>query len=344
MSRLLQRSLGGAALGLALFLPFLPAPQPGPAARAEPPGEHKAYKETIPGTAVSFEMMPIPGGNFVMGSPAGEEGRKDDEGPQHPVAIRPFWMGKCEVTWDEFDVFMKEMGLPNKEALRELLKKDPAAITGPTPPYVDETYGHGRQGHPAICMTHHCAIEYCRWLSKKTGKLYRLPTEAEWEYAARAGSKTAYFFGNDPKDLGDYAWFAGNSDEEPHKVGTKKPNPWGLHDVYGNVVEWCLDHYKKDYYATFSPDKPVLEPVLLPTERRFSHVVRGGSWPDEPVACRSAARRGSDKSWLKRDPQRPQSVFWLTEMDFVGFRVLRPVEELPQLKDFRPKVTLESPN
>jgi len=329
-------------LFLAGLLAFVPASRSEPNLKAGP--DLKAYKETIAGTDVSFEMLPIPGGTFLMGSPESEKGRNPDEGPRHPVTIRPFWMGKCEVTWDEFDAYMKEMGLSNKDALRMLLKEKPDAITGPTPPYVDETYGHGRTGHPAICMTQHCATEYCRWLSMKTGKTYRLPTEAEWEYAARAGTKTAYFFGDDPKDLGEYAWFAANSEEATHKVGTKKPNPWGLHDIYGNVVEWCLDHYKKDYYATFSLDKPVLEPLLMPTEHRFSHVVRGGSWPDDAAMCRSAARRGSDKTWVKRDPQRPQSTFWLTEIDFVGFRVVRPVQELDVLKGFRSKVSLESPN
>ena len=173
---------------------------------------------------------------------------------------------------------------------------DPDAITRPTPPYADETFGHGREGHPVLCITHHAAMQYCRWLSIKTGKAYRLPTEAEWEYAARAGTKTAYFFGDDPAKLGDYAWYDGNSEDIAHKVGKKKPNPWGLHDMYGNVAEWCLDHYKTDAYATFSLDKPTLQPVMMPTEYRFSHVARGGSWADEAdhVPQRLAARLRQD--------------------------------------------------
>jgi formylglycine-generating enzyme required for sulfatase activity len=185
-------------------------------------------------------------------------------------------------------------------------------------------------------------MQYCRWLSMKTGKTYRLPTEAEWEWAARAGTKTAYFFGDDPGKLGDYAWYSANSDEKTHKVGQKKPSPWGLYDIYGNVAEWCVDHYDKNYYGKFPTDKPTVGPVLLPTEKRFSHVVRGGSWADDPPACRSAARRGSDKSWITLDPQRPQSIWWLTSADFVGFRVVRPVEEQDNLKGLRSKVTRES--
>jgi formylglycine-generating enzyme required for sulfatase activity len=185
-------------------------------------------------------------------------------------------------------------------------------------------------------------MQYCRWLSMKTGKTYRLPTEAEWEWAARAGTKTAYFFGDDPAKLGDYAWYAANSDDKTHKVGEKKPNPWGLHDIYGNVAEWCVDHYDKTYYGTFPTDKPTVGPVLLPTAKRWSHVVRGGSWAEEPPGCRSAVRRGSDKSWIMLDPNRPQSIWWLTSADFVGFRLVRPVEEQDNLKGLRSKVTRQS--
>jgi len=171
---------------------------------------------------------------------------------------------------------------------------------------------------------------------------YRLPTEAQWEYACHAGTTTAYFFGDDSRKLGDYAWDVSNSEEHTHKVGEKKPNPWGLYDMYGNVAEWCLDHYDKDAYSVFAKTRPALWPVVLPTEKRFPHVVRGGSWADEPAACRSAARRGSDKSWIKLDPQRPQSIWWLTSADFVGFRIVRPVEEQENLKGLYSKVTRES--
>src|SRR5262249_25378444 len=151
-------------------------------------------------------------------SPAGEKGREDEEGPQHEVAIRPFWMGKCEVTWDEFDLWWKDMPGSKDEQIqgekrleeKKIKREEFDALSRPTPPYMDETFGRGREGYPVICITHHAAMEYCRWLSDKTKKIYRLPTEAEWEYACRAGSKTAYSFGDDPAQLDEYAWFADN--------------------------------------------------------------------------------------------------------------------------------------
>ncbi len=164
----------------------------------------KPYVETVPGTEVKFEMLPIPGGEFVMGSPADEAKRNDDEGPQHPVKIAPFWMGKFEVTWDEYDQFAFSLDLKKKKrdgvdpASQPESEKKADAVTRPTPPYADETFGFGRKGQPVICITHHAAMEYTRWLSAKVGKTYRLPTEAEWEYACRAGTKSAYSYGDDP--------------------------------------------------------------------------------------------------------------------------------------------------
>lgn len=305
--------------------------------------EMNSYVETIPGANVTFEMVPIPGGQFLMGSPAGEKNRSEDEGPQHEVAIRPFWMGKTEVTWDEFDKFAFPSGISRKpETRKEPRQAGFDAVTEPTPPYADESFGFGKGRRPVISITHHAAMEYCRWLSATTGKTYRLPTEAEWEYACRAGSSTAYSFGNDPTKLGDCAWYLDNSEEEPHPVALKKSSAWGLHDMHGNVAEWCLDHYEKDFYGRFRAGAAVISPVLLPTERRYPHVARGGSWDDEAGRLRSAARRGSDKSWSKRDPQNPQSIWWHTEAINVGFRVVRPVEEQENLKGLRSKVTRAS--
>jgi formylglycine-generating enzyme required for sulfatase activity len=310
---------------------------------APPKGDHKSYSEKIPGTEVSFDMVAIPGGSFTMGSPETEKGRNADEGPQHEVQVRPFWMAKLELSWEEFEQFWNS----NPEMDPKPKVANEPVLTRPTPTYVDADYGHEHEGHPVMCMSHHCAMEYCRWLTRVTGKTYRLPTEAEWEYAARAGTKTAYYFGDDAKELEEHAWFKKNSPTEEkekgttHKLGTKKANAFGLHDMYGNVAEWTLDHYQPDFYKQFA-GKVAQWPVILPTDKRWSHVVRGGSWADDAVACRSAARRGSDKSWIKHDPQIPQSIWWLTKMDVIGFRVVRAVEEQDNLKDLRSKITKQS--
>jgi len=306
------------------------------------PPEMKPYTETIPGTGIKFDMVPIPGGTYLRGSPETEADRGEDEGPQHPVAIKPFWMGKCEVTWDEFDLFAESDVLQDDAEKLKNRKLELDGITRPTPPYTDMTFGFGKLGNPAICMTHHAAMEYCRWLSAKTGKHYRLPTEAEWEYACRAGTTTAYFFGDDPARLDEYAWYAENSDGKPHPVGKKKPNPWGLYDMHGNVAEWCLDHYDKNQYRRLPADRPSLNPFVAPSDRRFPHVVRGGSWEDEAPALRSAARRASNREWLRQDPQRPQSIWWLTEGVFVGFRVVRGWDDPEPLRKVRSLVTKES--
>jgi formylglycine-generating enzyme required for sulfatase activity len=292
----------------------------------------KTYTETIPGSAVRFEMIAIPGGTFLIGSSLLEDGRADDEWPRRRVVIRPFWMGKTEVTWDEYNEFRKG-GFVSNRTNAEALAKNVDAITRPTPPYPDETRGFGREGYPAIGISHHAAMEYCYWLSKKTGKTYRLPTEAEWEYACRAGTVTAYFFGDDPQKLARYAWFGDNSEDKTHPVGRKTANPWGLHDMTGNAAEWCLDCYLEDAYSKFSSARPLVGPVLLPTAAPYPHVARGGSWVDRAAACRSAARRGSDPTWNRMDPH--GSIWWVWDADFIGFRVVRAVEEQDNLKGLR---------
>lgn len=305
--------------------------------------EMKQYVETIPGSEVKFEMVSIPGGTFTMGSPAGEPGRGEYEGPRREVTIRPFWMGKTEVTWDEYDLFAFAQNL-KKEQAQPANAGAADAVTRPTPPYADETFGFGRDHQPVISITHHAAMEYCRWLSARTGKTYRLPTEAEWEYAARAGTKTAYSFGDDASKLGEYAWFLDNANGRPHEVGKMKPNPWGLCDMHGNVGEWVIDQYDKNFFATLKAGIPALSPVVLPTDKRYPHTVRGGSWDDEAAKLRSAARLASNKDWSRRDPQVPQSIWWHTEAITVGFRVVRPADEQENLRGLRSKVTKQSPN
>jgi formylglycine-generating enzyme required for sulfatase activity len=184
-------------------------------------------------------------------------------------------------------------------------------------------------------------MEYCRWLSLKTGKAYRLPTEAEWEWACRAGTTGPFSFGSDLRKLDEFAWFEGNSEDVPHPVGTKKPNRWGLHDMHGNVCEWCLDHYQKDRYSSFLPEKITLGPVKLPTAECYPHVARGGCYQDRPERCRCAARRSSDPRWNRSEPQVPPSIWWLADADFVGFRVVRAVEEQENLRGIRSLVTIK---
>ena len=305
--------------------------------QAKTEADMKPYTQAIPGTELKFNMVPIPGGEFLMGSPDSEADREEDEGPQHNVKIAPFWMGTHEVTWDEFDQFCFSLDLKKKAREGVNLENQPEtekkadAVTRPTPPYADMTFGYGHKNQPAICMTHHAAMEYCRWLSEKTGLTYRLPTEAEWEYACRAGSKTAYFFGDDPDDLEDYAWYVENA-EKPQPVGKKKPNPWGLYDIHGNVSEWCLDQYVPDFYKQFAGGKTTLEPFAPPTAAEYPYVARGGSWDDDPENLRSAARLPSDREWSVQDPQRPQSIWWHTDAHFIGFRVVRPLQEQEALK------------
>jgi formylglycine-generating enzyme required for sulfatase activity len=183
-------------------------------------------------------------------------------------------------------------------------------------------------------MTQHAAKMYCRWLSEKTGHFYRLPTEAEWEYACRAGKTTAYSFGDTPDDLDDYGWFYDNSDEQYHEIGKKKPNPWGLFDMHGNVSEWVLDRYDADWYTTGAAKSP----LNVPTDM-YPRIVRGGSWDDDPDGLRSASRYSSDPEWKFQDPQIPKSIWYHTDALHVGFRVIRPLNP-PSLEE-RKKLKLD---
>ena len=285
----------------------------------------KPYTETISGAQVGFDLVVIPSGQFQMGSPANEADRKPDEGPPHKVKLGAFWMGKCEVTWDEYELFMYPgIDKPKPEAGAQVYV-DPAsdAVSRPTKPYVEMSFGMGKVGYPAISMTQHAANKYCEWLSAKTGHFYRLPTEAEWEYACRAGSTTAYFFGDDAKQLDQYAWFAKNSGSKYQKVGKKLPNAWGLYDMHGNVAEWTLDQYDPDFYKQFLG--PLASSPWNRATKPYPHVVRGGSWDDDADKLRSGARRGSEARWKMQDPQLPKSIWYHTDASFVGIRVIRPL-------------------
>ncbi len=305
-------------------------------ADAKTVAEMKAYTELIEHTEAEIDMVPIKGGEFLMGSPADEDGREDNEGPQHKVKIDPFWMGKYEIQWDAYEVWMFDLDIQRRKLLGGTESdRDKAAedyqISQPTEPYTDMTFGMGKPKRPAICMTQFGARTFCQWLTLKTGRYYRLPTEAEWEYACRAGTTTAYSFGDDPADLEDYGWFYDNSDEAYQEVGQKKPNPWGLYDMHGNVAEWVLDQFTTDFYGK-SEGKVTDNPLAIPT-KQFPRVVRGGAWDSDPENLRSAARGLSDRSWQDQDPQIPKSIWYHTDALHVGFRIVRPlVEPSEQLK------------
>lgn len=283
------------------------------------------YIEQIQGNDYKLPMQFIPSGSFKMGSPKFEQGHFGDEGPQHQVSVDGFWMGQFEITWDLYNLFVsRELdGNQISNAEDSEVSIDVDGISGATTPYVEMSFGMGIDNYPAICMTQLAAVKFCEWLSAMTGRFYRLPTEAEWEYACRAGTETAFSFGDDSSQLEEYAWYAENSNNKYQEVGSKKPNPWGLYDMHGNVAEWTLDHYIPTVYGQriAGVSNPLAE-----GQKVYPKTVRGGSWMDSPNRLRSAARRPSTKKWKKRDPQIPKSKWWHTDAPFVGFRVVRPLK------------------
>lgn len=275
----------------------------------------KAYSDTIPGSEVAFKMVPVPGGSFTIGSPHGEKGRDIDESPNTRITLSAFWMGEKEVTFAEWDLFFHDMDLPVNKAID--------GVSRPTPQYVDLTWGMGRTpNHPANSMSQQAAIMYCKWQYDKTGVFYRLPTEAEWEYACRAGNTATYAYGNDPQKLAEHGYFDKNSGGTYHTTGELVPNAWGLYDMLGNLSEWTLDPYAENSYGELKH----IDPLIIP-KRRYPCVARGGSYQDEAKALRCANRIASDPSWNKRDPQMPKSNWWLTDGMFMGFRIVRPVKQ-----------------
>lgn len=314
-------------------------PTEGPAVEVEG-GYLIPYKLTVPGSEVQIDMVPVPGGTFFMGSKAEAQHAQEHEGPQVQVAVGPMWVAKYETTWTEYKLFMSMYKLLKdlqSQQLRLIDDKNKVdAITAPTELYEPSyTFEFGDEPKlPAVTMTQYAAKQYTKWLSKLTGQQYRLPTEAEWEFACRAGSTEDYSFGSDPAQLDEVAWFIDNAEEKPHDVGQKKPNAFGLHDMHGNVMEWCINGFTEDGYTSLA-GKP--QPLSVIDSITWSasfdqRVVRGGSWQDDAEQLRCAARLASeDEDWKSQDPNFPLSPWWYTDDPArgVGFRVFRSYQPLP---------------
>ena len=223
---------------------------------ATQPSSQPAKELTLDlGNKVTMKLVQITAGKFMMGSPDGEKDRSKDESPQREVTIsKPFYMGVYEVTQEQYE---------------QVMGTNPSNFKGAT--------------NPVEQVSWYDAVEFCRKLSQKTGKTVRLPTEAQWEYACRAGSGTRFSFDDEDTDLSSYAWYSGNSGNTTHAVGQKKPNAFGLYDMHGNVWEWCADWYVGSYANANNTD-----PTGPGSGSR--RVLRGGCWCHNPNRCRSAYR------------------------------------------------------
>ena len=260
-----------------------------PAHDPPPPIQLEPFTQTIPGTDVALEMLPIPGGAFTMADPYGDGLLR--------VTIEPFWMLKTEVTWNAYSIFAYRH--PLSEQTREFSNVYGAdALSRPTDPFLPPGPDHrhwGREGEPAIRITFYAAERFCQWLSEQTERQYRLPTEAEWEYACRAGAPPGEWI-LDEAALDRVAWYADNSGDTPRPVAAKAPNAWGLYDMLGNVAEWCVG----------LGDQPV---------------VRGGAFDDLAEDIRPDRREYPSPHWQESDYQDPKSRWWLHDAPHVGFRL-----------------------
>lgn len=302
--------------------------------------EFTNFREKIPGSSVSFDMVAIPGGEFVMGSDKGEKYRNPDEGPQRKVKIKRFYLAKVEVTWDEYLAFFNATASEGRKesSVSKVKNVDGVdAISGATPPWGAPDQGWGKGSRPAITMSFHAANVYCKWLSQVTGKKYRLPTEAEWEYAARANTSGPYFFDGDPSDysksnfwnkvfgqdtanIASRVVYDANSFARTQEPSFVRENPFGLKNMLGNVYEFCSDYYHPKAYEQNTGD--LVENPTGP-DKGTEHVIRGGSFKSDAKNVRCASRDFTKtKAWLKTDPQMPKSIWWYSDCNDVGFRVV----------------------
>ena len=280
--RFLKRGLVGAPItGLILSLALLSFRPMASSGRQPATGsslELAPYVETLPGSVVMIGMRPVPGGVVKIGA--------------KEVAVKPFWMAETETPWEAFDTFTAS-GPASKPY--DQTKFGPDAIARPSHSYILPDLGWGHHGYPAINISIDSAVMYCRWLASVTKKKYRLPTQAEWEFACRQGSP-----GNATTDLDlvdQASWNNSNSGHKAHPVGKKIPDKLGLYDMLGNVGEWATD-----------PDG---QPVLC-----------GATYLDDPVDVSPSLTRRWSPKWQETDPQIPKSRWWLSDGPFVGFRVV----------------------
>jgi formylglycine-generating enzyme required for sulfatase activity len=266
--------------------------------------------------SLGMKLNLIPAGKFLMGSPENEPGRNANESPQHEVTLTtPYYMGTTEVTVGQFRAFVTETGYKTlaetngKGAGRRQNNKE---ITDPNCNWKTPGFQQTDE-HPAVCIAWQDAVAFCEWLSRKEGKTYRLPREAEWEHACRNGSRTAYFFGSDAKELGEFAWWTENTGYGTSPVGRKRSSSWWLFDMLGNVWEWCLDDHR-----SYGP-QPVHDPVgsLQPSD--ITRSIRGGSFHPR------------DTSDYFRSAHRYTPWRMDTPIANLGFRVVRelPVSIIP---------------
>ena len=303
------------------------------------------YTETIPLSAVSFKMIAIPGGEFNMGASEEDKFAETDEFPQRKVSVDPFFMGEVEVSWDEYLTWYSQTAAEGRTTDIGMLEGIDG-LSGATPPYGNPDQGWGKSKRPAITMTYYAAEKYCEWLSYVTGKKYRLPTEAEWEYAARAGTMGSYFFEGEVKDFAEtglrsklfgidtavinsYVIYEENSMGKSQLPDEVWPNPFGLKNMLGNVAEFCKDYYLEDAYQVHPG--PISNPLV--SSGGEEHVIRGGSFMSNAIELRISDRnKTSHDSWMKTDPQIPKSLWWYSDCSHVGFRVVCEPGELVTTK------------
>lgn len=262
---------------------------------------------------LTMDFVPVAGGSFNMGQ-GNQKIDSLDNTPEHTVRIDGFWMGAFEVDWAQYEAFVfQELEQVDQLRNAQIAELGIDGISSASAPYVDMSEGMGKEGYPAINMTQYAALIFCKWLSAKTGDFYRLPTEAEWEYACVQGYDEPII------ELDSVAWYKENTDMKYEPVGSKEGNKLGLFDMLGNVSEWTMDQYSADFYV----NSDSINPWNVPTEL-YPRVLRGGSWKDSKAEIGCKTRFFSRKQWKIMDPQMPKSEWWLTNAPNVGFRVVRP--------------------